>query len=142
MKMIPMGKIDEDGNIDGKSFSDWFDEANVQIEGASADRWDRDRPYNGQPHTTFGERGQELVIGLTMRDLMDCFAQGLLFCCGVDQPELYAIADRALHENLYDVNLEHIDPGAWWQNMACQIERMMGIYPNVPRLRAPEDEDG
>ena len=134
-----IGSLDNEGNIDGKPFNDVLSQAFSDAEGASAYRGDRDRPYNGQPQTTFGERGQTLISGLTFRDVMDCFAAGLLDCCGVEQPELYEIADKALHENMYEVDLNHIDPGAWWQNMACRIEKRMGIYPNVPPLTAQED---
>ena len=141
MSEIPIiGSLDDEGNIDGKPFSDVLSQAMSDAEGSSAYRFDRDRPYNGQPHTDFGERGCTLISGLTMRDVMDCFIAGLLDCCGVDQPDLYRLADRALHENLYDVDLDHIDPGAWWQNMSCRIEKMMGIYPNVPQSSFDEQE--
>lgn len=129
-----IGSLDDEGNIDGKPLSEALGQAFSDAEGASAYRYDRDRPYNGQPQTTFGERGRTLVTGLTFRDVMDCFVAGLLDCCGVDQPELYEVADRALHENMYEVDLDHIDPGAWWQNMAVRMEKMMGTYPNVPKL--------
>lgn len=136
-----LGTLDEDGNIDGKPLGEALSQAFSDAEGASAYRGDRERPYNGQPQTTFGERGQTLVDGLTFRDVMDCFVAGLLDCCGVDQPELYEVADMALHENMYEVDLNNIDPGAWWQNMACRIEKMMGIYPNVPPLTYQESEE-
>ena len=139
---LVIGTMDDEGNIDGKPFADALSQALSDAEGASAYRSDRGRPYNGQPQTDFGERGRTLVSGLTMRDVMDCFVAGLLDCCGVNQPDLYKLADRALHENLYDVDLTHIDPGAWWQNMSCRIEMMMGIFPNVPKLSFdPEKED-
>jgi len=137
---MPIGTMDENGNVDGKPLADWFGEAMDQVEGSSSYRWDRDRPYNGQPHTDHGERGKTLVVGLTMRDVADCFAQALLDCCGVDQPELYVRADRALHRDMYDVDLTHIDPGAWQQNLTCRIEKMMGIFPNAPPLTWEEAE--
>ena len=128
-----IGTMDEDGGIDGQPFSDWFGGAMDSIEGSSAYRWDRERPYNGQPQTDHGKRGATLVAGLTMRDIGDCFAQALLDCCGVDQPNLYARANRALNRDMYEVDLSLIDPGAWLQNLTCRIEKMMGIYPNVER---------
>lgn len=137
----PIGQLDEDGNVDGMPFGDWLSQAITDSEGASAYNNQRDRPYNGQPQTTFGERGRTLVEGLTMRDVMDCFIGGVLDCCGVDQPELYAIADQAVMADIYDVDLGHLDPGAWWQNMACRIEKMMGIYPNVGKLEFEHDQE-
>lgn len=92
----------------------------------------RDRPYNGQPHTYEGERGKTLVEGLTMRDVCDCMAIGLLDASGI--PELQDAADRGVwtYNDLY--KLEDFDPVAAIQNMACRIEMMMGIFPNVPKL--------
>ena len=132
---MELGEFDENGKVDGKEFSEWLDQAMTDIKGASAYRSDKDRPYNGQPQTTFGERGKTIIEGLTFRDAMDCFVAGLLDCCGIEQPELYEIADKATSEDMYDVDLSKIDPLAWWQNMACRIEKMMGIYPNVPFLK-------
>ncbi len=48
-----IGELDENGKVDGKDFSEWFSQAMTDAEGASAYRWDRHRPYNGQPQTTF-----------------------------------------------------------------------------------------
>ena len=55
--------MDEFFNQIEKGFAD--------CQGDSAFRMDRDRPYNGQPHTDCGERGKTLVEGLTMRDISD-----------------------------------------------------------------------
>jgi hypothetical protein len=41
-------------------------------------RNDRERPYNGQMHTSEGLRGKQEVRGLTMRDISDCYIKGLL----------------------------------------------------------------
>jgi hypothetical protein len=92
----------------------------------------RDRPYNGQPHTQEGERGKTLVEGLTMRDVADCMAIGLLQVSGI--PELYDAVERGVwtYKDLY--KLEDFDPVAAIQCMGCQLEKMMGIYPNVPEL--------
>jgi hypothetical protein len=139
MDEIPIGAMDNEGNIDGAPFNVWMSAVLKDIQGSSAYSWDRNRPYNGQSHTDNGTRGKTLVVGLTMRDVIDCFVAGLLDCCGVDQPELYAQVDRPLHDLMYQVDLSKIDPGAWGQNMICRIEKMMGIYPNVPHLES-EDE--
>lgn len=97
----------------------------------------RDRPYNGQPHTDEGERGKTLVEGLTMRDVCDCMAIGLLEASEI--PELYDAVERGVwtYGDLY--KLEDFDPVAAIQNMACQLEKMMGIYPNVPKLIFEDD---
>ena len=140
MSDTPIGTMDEDESVDGQPFADWLGGAMDEDEGSSAYRWDRERPYNGQPHTNSGERGETLVTDLTMRDIGDCFAQGLLDCCGVDQPDLYERADRALNHDMYEVDLSQIDPGAWLQNTLCRVEKMMGIYPNVPSLMGSQAE--
>jgi hypothetical protein len=71
---------------------------------------DRNRPYLGQAHTDEGERGMTLVKGLTMRDVSDCIRRGI------------ALATRE-----YD----GMDPVAVAQNACCEIEKMMGIFPNL-----------
>ena len=38
----------------------------------------RDRPYTGQPWTSHGARGSQLVVGLTQRDLFDCMIRGYI----------------------------------------------------------------
>jgi hypothetical protein len=101
-------------------------------------RNDRERPYNGQPHTDYGLRGQTEVKGVTFRDVRDCFIKGLLLCCGVDQPELYEKADNGTwrEQDVYKIDLTHVDIIAAAQNMSCEIEKMMGIYPNIPPLNS------
>ncbi len=90
---------------------------------------DRNRPYQCQQP----RRHQVLVEGLTMRDVADCFARGILLCTGIDQPELYdkVMDGTCCHDDLYKVDFEKIDPVAALQNAGCEIEKMMGIYPNV-----------
>jgi hypothetical protein len=142
MDNVPIGTLNmDDGTIDGEPMFEWMENAIKDTQGSSAYSYGRDRPYNGQPHTDFGIRGMTEVSGLTFRDVMDCFVSGLLDCCGEDQPELYEQADKPLFEYLYKVNFEHIDPGAWWQNVACRMEKMMGIYPNVPPLEYKSSDD-
>jgi len=84
----------------------------------------RDRPYDGQPHTDLGERGKQLVRGLTMRDVRDCFVRACFFASGLPR-EKYP-------KSLYELPWESIDPLAVCQSMLCEVEKMMGIYPNVP----------
>jgi hypothetical protein len=85
---------------------------------------DRRRPYNGQPHTDQGERGKTEVKGLTMRDIADCFRVALWETCGSPDDS----------ESIYHLDLSDISPVAVEQNLTCNIEKMMGIYPNVPEL--------
>jgi hypothetical protein len=85
---------------------------------------DRRRPYNGQPQTDCGERGMTEVKGLTMRDITDCVRIAIWESCG--SPENAA--------SIYDCDLSDCDAIAIEKNITCNIEKMMGIYPNVPTL--------
>lgn len=119
----------------------------------------RDRPYNGQPHTDTGTRGATEVRGITFRDLRDCFIRAVLLSTGgqfypTDDPAmrdrmaaLYEEANKGenatLCENdLYGWDLDKLDPLAIAQNMSCEVERIMGIYPNVPKLTSEQWPDG
>lgn len=95
-----------------------------EIQGSTGFSMDRNRPYDGQPHTHSGERGQTKVEGLTMRDVADCVVKGFLNASGLE------IKDP-IHDDIYKIELDDIDPGAVIQNMVCHIERMMGIFPNI-----------
>lgn len=83
---------------------------------------DRNRPYNGQPHTDQGDRGMTGVKGLTMRDIADCLRVALFKSCGSPQNAT----------SVYDLNIGECDPIAIEQNLTCNIEKMMGIFPNIP----------
>lgn len=107
----------------------------------------RDRPYNGQPHTDTGERGKTEIKGITFRDLRDCFIRAILLSTGAetisgkDMRPLYEEAckgeDAVLCENdLYGWDLNQLDPMAVFQNFSCEVERIMGIFPNVPGLKS------
>ena len=114
----------------------------------------RDRPYNGQPHTFTGARGATEIKGVTFRDMRDCFVRAVLLSTGreviggVDMRPRYEEANKGdaavLCENdLYGFDLNQLDPMAIAQNFACEIEKAMGIYPNVPGLQcdAPQDNN-
>ena len=100
----------------------------------------RDRPYNGQPHTDTGTRGATEIRGVTFRDLRDCFVRAVLLSShGISPEGLYDEATKgeaaALCENdLYGWDLNRLDPAAVAQNLSCEVEKIMGIYPNVPAL--------
>ena len=85
-----------------------------------------DRPYNGQPHTDTGERGKTEIKGITFRDLRDCFIRGAFHASGLS-PEDYP-------KSLYELNWNEMDVLAVYQNMSCEVEKKMGIYPNVEKL--------
>lgn len=88
-------------------------------------KMDRNRPYDGQPHTDTGERGKEIIKGLTMRDVRDCFVVGCFEASGLP-PSKYP-------SSLYELPWDEMDPLAVCQNMTCEIERKMGIFPNIER---------
>jgi len=101
--------------------------AMCDIQGSSAISLNRDRPYDGQSHTEVGERGKQEVSGVTMRDVSDCIVRAFLSCGGIDR-------ECPIRDDIYTIDLNEIDPGAVIKNTVCNIERLMGIYPNVPGL--------
>ena len=106
--------------------NNFLEKAFADIQGDSAFRMDRERPYNGQPHTDYGERGKTLVEGLTMRDISDCIVRGFLDSGGIE-------TENPIRDDIYKIDT-HIDYGSVIQNSMCWIEKYMGIYPNVPEL--------
>lgn len=93
---------------------------------------DPSRPFDGQPHTDQGERGKTLVTGLTFRDVCDCYVLGFLMATGCSS---LAESGTATYNDVYVAAKQDpgFDPLAVMQNMACEMEKRMGIYPNVPR---------
>lgn len=100
----------------------------------------RDRPYDGQPQTDQGERGRQEVYGVTMRDVRDSFVIGAFEAAGFhfehtdDYTPIYT-------GTIYDLPWQEMDPGAAMSNAMCELERRMGIYPNVPWLTPVDDEE-
>lgn len=117
---------------DGEEFGDWLGRAIKAMNPADFPTayLGRDRPYNGQPHTDEGTRGATEVRGLTMRDLKDCFVIGAFESSGLS-------AD-AYPADIYGLDWNVLDPMAVVQNMLCNVEKRMGIYPNVPPLEGVE----
>ena len=100
---------------------------------------DRNRPYTGQEHTYLGERGKTEVKGLTMRDVHDCVMRAFFLSAFHVVPELYQEATKGEradlnHGDLFGWDLNEVDPVALLQNATCEIEKMMGIFPNVNGL--------
>jgi len=118
----------------GKRLSLLLTKAFRDIQGSTSRSNDRNRPYNGQPHTMEGIRGATEVKGLTFRDIRDCFVKGALLASCDD--ELYDLAKNNdwLQDDIYRIDWSKIDPIAVSQSMGCEMEKMMGIYPNVPKL--------
>jgi len=87
-----------------------------------ADALDRNRAYNGQSHTSDGERGKTQVVGLTMRDLRDCLILAFYDSRPPECKPPKSVEDLPLD----DMSLEAIS-----QNLACWVERYMGIFPNI-----------
>jgi len=103
----------------------------------------RDRPYNGQPHTVTGQRGATEVKGVTFRDLRDCFIRAVFRSAHPIKPAQYEEACKGesavLCENdLYGWDLNQLDLIAVFQNFSCEVERIMGIFPNVPALKSKD----
>lgn len=91
-----------------------------------------DRPYNGQPHTDLGARGMFPVSGVTVRDIGDCLSLGLLLASGKGEPYSKASDGKAVMGDLYKIDLSDIDIRAAIQNAMCELEKRMGVYPNIP----------
>lgn len=94
----------------------------------------RDRPYDGQDHTDYGVRGRYLVSDITFRDLRDCYVRAVCLSTGpgdwYDEAVKGDAADLC-ESDLFKLNWNHIDPVAVAQNLSCEVERMMGIFPNI-----------
>ena len=111
------------------------------------------RPFDGQRHTDAGARGMvELVLddpvndivrrsdreyaprAINLRDIHDAVLIGMCWAYGVDPESLKDLND--LYSRL-DFNGSSFDPVAAAQNATVEIEKRLGIYPNVeePLLR-------
>lgn len=91
---------------------------------------DRNRPYDGQPHTDAGVRGQQQVHGLTMRDITDCFIRGAFDSSGIS-PEGWP-------SDIHELPWHEMSPMAVCQNMMCWVEKYMGIFPNIEHPECKE----
>ena len=87
---------------------------------------DPSRPYDGQPHTGYGSRGATEVKGVTFRDIQDAFIRACYESSGLSIEQWPG--------SVYDLPWHQMDILAVGQNLGCNIEKAMGIYPNVPRL--------
>ena len=130
----------------------------LNTQGSASDyRNDRNRPYNGQPWTSEGERGKQEVKGLTMRDLQDCLIQAILVSSPNEElankvfetsndPDIgkgteYASKGTWRTRDVYEVDLSKINPFALCDNLVCFVEHYMGIFPNLSSHDMPSTED-
>ena len=97
---------------------------------------DPGRPFDGQPHTDQGERGKHPTDGLRFRDVADCFLLGWLYA---SERGSLAESGTATYNDIYEGDYD-VDPLAVMQNMLCEMEKRLGIYPNVPKLKADRQE--
>lgn len=125
-----------------ESFGDYLGRVFDSCDGETAFRSDPRRAYDGQPHTDNGERGKTLVEGLTMRDIADCLIRAYFHSADPDDParksEEQLLAFDYTANDVYALDFDKMDPIAIQQNLTCEIERAMGIFPNLPGRR-PSD---
>ena len=113
----------------------------------------RSRAYTGQPHTSLGDRGKLPINGLCMRDLQDCYIRAYIKAHPTLDEEgkdiepnatLYKEASRGQHAMLNSNALfklvGDVDPLAVFQNLACEVEKMMGVYPFLPNRDRTHDK--
>lgn len=112
------------------------------IQSSSDYRNDRDRPYNGQSWTDEGERGKQEIHGITMRDLGDCFIKAVLLSCMDSEIHDKVKNNTWRYQDVYMAFEKDpdIDPIAIRQNLTCEVERMMGIFPNIPKICPTPEE--
>lgn len=107
------------------------------VTGSNVGDMARDRPFNGQPHTDTGERGKTEIKGITFRDLRDCFIRAVCLSNGVDHPRAYEEARKGpegkVSESDATTSINGADIIVVSQNLSCEVERLMGIFPNVPK---------
>ena len=110
-----------------------------ETQGSTAVSMDRNRPYDGQLHTNTGDRGRQEVHGVTMRDVVDCLIRAMVHCMNPDSEAGKDLlrkleAESLIWDNIFEADLSQMDPIAISQNLTCEIEKAMGIFPNVPGL--------
>ena len=108
-----------------------------------------DVKHSGQPHTIGGIRGQQ-VMTLKEIQIAECFMRGML-----DGGTHYSLdkkgnltnripTEKLEYHHLIDLIfsvewLESFDPLAIVQCAGCHLEKVLGIFPNVPKLEIKED---
>jgi hypothetical protein len=101
---------------------------------------------NSQPHTIQGERGQQMV---SLKDIQiaECFLRGMLDAATYyGEDNNYAPTEKLNYADLVDLIykvrwMENFDPVAIVQSACCHMEKVMGIYPNIPPLIEAKNEN-
>jgi hypothetical protein len=107
--------------------------------------------HDEQPHTILGIRGQQ-EMKLKEIQICECFLRGMLdgatywnldkegnLTNNIDSEKLEY---HHLIDIIYKVEwMKDFDPVAIVQNASCHLEKVLGIYPNVPKLNYGENND-
>lgn len=123
--------------------NEFMDNLGDILENMSDSSVDSNRPFTGQSHTDQGERGKTEICNIRFRDLSDCIAKAWIDAAGhtVESEELEEELRRRADDNtlnyndLYNLQCGDIDPIALIQATACRVEQLMGIFPNVSKLK-------
>ena len=95
---------------------------------------DSERPFDGQYHTFFGERGKTEIERIRFRDLADCIATAFVRVCDQDDSVEDCLENRAYpYSRLFSLETAGIDPIAFIQVVSCEVEKAMGVFPNIPK---------
>ncbi len=92
--------------------------------------------HSPQPHTIAGKRGDVIINGVTFRQIAECVLRGMLDgATHYDKTDTVNLDYHRLIDIIYKVEwLGDFDPMAIVQNASCHIEKVLGIYPNIPKL--------
>lgn len=138
----PLGVIDL-SKVSPESAGEVLENAILVLEGPKSMK--RDRHYDGQPWTCTGKRGSAQVTGLTFRDIRDCFIRAFIISHDYYHPgtlqrlepnatlidEAHKGESAQLNGNDVYTLIGDIDPIAVYQNLSCEMEKAMGIFPNL-----------
>jgi hypothetical protein len=108
----------------------------------------KDVGHQPQPHTILGERGQ-YEVKLKVIQICECFMRGFISgetdyghmgsqtdgCLPVEKLGYHQLIDL-LYENKKLKWFATVDPMAVIQNGSCYMEKVLGIFPNVPMLKS------
>ena len=79
------------------------------------------------------------IKGITFRDLRDCFIRAICLSASHLSPVRYeeALKGEKAHlceNDIYAFDYNKLGILAISQNLSCEVERLMGIFPNIPKL--------
>jgi len=110
----------------------------------------KDVMHDPQPHTMLGIRGQQ-EIKLKKIHIAECFLRGMLeggTYYNLDKNgkltnriDVEKLEYHHLIDIIYEVEwMKDFDPVAIIQCAGCHLEKVLGIYPNVPKLNTDNTE--